>query len=116
MSFLTTRDSSAPHISLSNNSPRTGSIREVITPGGYLILRDHNVHNEKMQKMVALAHDVFNMGTAESWDYNERELRHFYSLEELDAMLVKWSFKSDGRRLYQSGDPTLNALMLYRKV
>lgn len=93
-----------------------GSIREVIKPGGCMILRDHNVHDEKMLKMVALAHDVFNMGTAESWDYNERELRHFYSLAELDAMLVKYGFKSDGRQLYQAGDPTLNSLMLYRKV
>jgi SAM-dependent methyltransferase len=93
-----------------------GSIREVIKPDGYLILRDHNAHDEKMWNMVALAHDVFNMGTAESWEYNAREQRHFYSLDELDRMLVKYGFRSDGRRLFQDGDPTLNALMLYRKA
>jgi len=92
------------------------SIRDTMKPGASLILRDHNVHNEKMWKMVALAHDVFNMGTKESWDYNNRELRLFYSLAELDEILVKFGFKSDGQQLYQEGDPTLNALMHYKKV
>ncbi|PCJ91626.1 MAG: dehydrogenase [Porticoccaceae bacterium] len=92
------------------------SIRDSMKSGASLILRDHNVHNEKMWKMVALAHDVFNMGTKESWDYNNRELRLFYSLTELDEILVKFGFKSDGQQLYQEGDPTLNALMHYKKV
>ena len=92
------------------------SIRDAMRPGASLILRDHNAHNEKMWKMIALAHDVFNMGTNESWDYNNRELRLFYSLAELDEMLVKFGFKSDGQQLYQKGDPTLNALMHYKKV
>lgn len=93
-----------------------GSIRDTLRPGGCLLVRDHNAHDETMLKMVALAHDVFNMGTGESWDYNARELRRFYSLEALDAMLKNYGFSSDGRQLYQRGDPTLNALMLYRKV
>ncbi len=93
-----------------------GSIRDVIKPDGYLIVRDHNVHNQKMLKMVALAHDVFNMGTGETWNYNQVELRNFYSLETLDAMLKKYGFKPDGKRLFQQGDPTLNALMLYKKA
>ena len=93
-----------------------GSIRDSMSPGGALVVRDHNVHNEKMWKMVALAHDVFNMGTGETWQYNERELRHFYSLQDLDRMLTRAGFKSLGRKLFQQGDPTLNALMLYKKV
>lgn len=93
-----------------------GSIRNVMKLGASLILRDHDVHNKKMWKMVALAHDVFNMGTDQDWTYNDRELRHFYSLEFLDEMLKSHGFKSDGRKLYQTGDPTLNALMLYKKV
>lgn len=91
------------------------SIRDTMTRDGVLILRDHNAYDEKMFRMVALAHDVFNMGTNESWDYNRAELRLFYSLEQLDLMMMRYGFKSDGRKLYQSGDPTLNALMLYRK-
>jgi len=92
------------------------SIRDAMKPGAYMILRDHNVHDEAMWKMVALAHDVFNMGTNESWQYNEEELREFYSLGTLDSMLRQYGFRSDGEKLYQDGDPTLNALMLYKKA
>lgn len=92
------------------------SIRDVMTKDGVLILRDHNAHDEKMLRMVALAHDVFNMGTDQPWSYNDAELRHFYSLIELEKMLLKYGFKSDGRKLYQTGDPTLNALMIYTKA
>lgn len=92
------------------------SIRDALKPGASMILRDHNVHDERMWRMVALAHDVFNMGTNESWDYNAAELRRFYSLATLDAMLREFGFRSDGVQLYQEGDPTLNALMLYRKA
>ncbi len=92
------------------------SIYRVLTPGGVLVVRDHNAHNQKMQSMVALAHDVFNLGTRETWDYNRKELRHFYSLDALDKMLLANGFRSDGTKLYQKGDPTLNALMLYEKI
>ncbi len=92
------------------------SIRDTMSKDGSLILRDHNVHNNKMWHMVALAHDVFNMGTKETWEYNNAELRRFYSLDVLDAMLKKFGFIGDGRRLYQDGDPTLNALMIYKKA
>jgi hypothetical protein len=91
-------------------------IRDVMKPGASLILRDHDVHDKNMWHMVALAHDVFNMGTDETWDYNHNELRNFYSLEYLDGMLQQYGFKSKGEKLYQQGDPTLNALMLYKKA
>lgn len=93
-----------------------GSIREVLRPGGVLIVRDHNVHNEKMLRMVALAHDVFNMGTQETWKYNAAERRNFYSLAKLDSMLTSAGFKAGGRRLLQAGDPTLNTLMRYTRA
>ena len=92
------------------------NIRDVMSDGGYLVVRDHNVINQKMKHTVALAHDVFNMGTSESWQYNNAELRNFYSLAELDLLLTEMGFTSDNKKLYQQGDPTLNALMLYRKV
>lgn len=92
-----------------------GDLGECLRPGGKLVVRDHDVRDEKMWKLVALAHDVFNMGTLESWDYNARELRHFYRLDTLDAMLARHGFEPDGRRLFQDGDPTLNALMVYGK-
>jgi SAM-dependent methyltransferase len=88
-------------------------IRDVLRPGGALVVRDHN---ERMWRMVALAHDVFNMGTRETWDYNARERRHFYPLETLHEMLTRLGFRTDGRQLLQDGDPTLNTLMLYAKA
>jgi len=92
------------------------SIRDSMKPGGYLIVRDHDARDEKMLRIVALAHDIFNMGTNETWNYNEAELRHFYSLATLDKLLHNSGFRSDGRMLFQQGDPTLNALMVYRKA
>jgi SAM-dependent methyltransferase len=89
------------------------AIRGVLRPGGVLVVRDHDVHDEKMQRMVSLAHDVFNLGTREDWPYNERERRNFYSLANLDAILATAGFRTDGRRLLQPGDPTLNTLMRY---
>jgi SAM-dependent methyltransferase len=93
-----------------------GGIRDVLRPGGALVVRDHHAHDERMWRMVALAHDVFNMGTNETWEYNERERRHFYPLDTLHGLLTSAGFRTDGRRLLQDGDPTLNTLMLYTKV
>jgi SAM-dependent methyltransferase len=93
-----------------------GGIRDVLRPGGALVVRDHDAHDERMWRMVALAHDVFNMGTRETWQYNESERRHFYPLDTLHALLTRLGFRTDGRRLLQDGDPTLNTLMLYRKA
>jgi len=93
-----------------------GGIRDAIRPGGALVVRDHNAYDERMWRMVALAHDVFNMGTQQTWDYNARERRNFYGLDALHAMLTRLGFRSDGRRLLQDGDPTLNTLMLYTKA
>lgn len=93
-----------------------GGIRDVLRPGGALVVRDHDAHDERMWRMVALAHDVFNMGTLETWDYNARERRHFYPLDTLHGLLARSGFRTDGRRLLQDGDPTLNTLMLYTKA
>lgn len=93
-----------------------GGIRDVLRPGGVLVVRDHDAHDERMWRMVALAHDVFNMGTNETWEVNERERRHFYPLDTLHNLLTRAGFRTDGRRLLQSGDPTLNTLMAYRKI
>ncbi len=92
------------------------SIRDIMAPGGRLILSDHDARDDKMLNMVALAHDVFNMGTNETWKYNSDELRNFYSLKTLNKIMIENGFKSDGRKLYQKGDPTLNALMVFRKA
>ncbi|MFK8015021.1 MAG: dehydrogenase [Gammaproteobacteria bacterium] len=93
-----------------------GQIRQTMSDRGVLIVRDHDAHNETMWRKVALAHDVFNMGTAETWEFNDNERRLFYPLTTLHQMLTEAGFKTDGRRLLQQGDPTLNTLMLYTKA
>jgi len=93
-----------------------GALRDTLRPGGFLVVRDHDVTDEPMWRMVALAHDVFNLGTYESWQYNERELRQFYSIEALDERMLRNGFRAVGRKLYQAGDPTHNALMAFQKV
>ena len=92
------------------------SIRDVLKPNGKLILRDHDASNERMRRVVALAHDVFNLGTKETVEYNHKEERYFYSLEFLNKMMHKFGFKSAGEKILQEGDPTLNTLMLYTKA
>ncbi len=91
-------------------------LRAWLKPDGVMVVRDHNVDSADMFHLVALAHDVFNMGTQEAWSYNAAELRNFYSLDYLQQMLAGSGFKTDGRRLLQAGDPTHNALMLFRKA
>ncbi|WP_258104864.1 hypothetical protein [Marinoscillum sp. MHG1-6] len=92
------------------------SIRDTLRVGGKLILRDHDCNTEAQKTMVALAHDVFNMGTKESWDYNSKEVRNFYSLEFICKFVEDIGFKFDKRTLFQEGDPTKNALMMFTKV
>jgi SAM-dependent methyltransferase len=92
------------------------SLHRVLRPGGRMIVRDHDVNSPAMNRMVALAHDVFNMGLGTPWPMNQGELRHFTSIAELVAYLEARGFKGDGRRLLQQGDPTQNALMVFARV
>ncbi|MCX2739912.1 hypothetical protein [Pontibacter anaerobius] len=92
------------------------SIRETLRVGGKLILRDHDCDTENQKTLVALAHDVFNMGTNETWEYNSKEVRNFYSLDFICGFVENLGFKFDKRTLFQDGDPTKNALMMFTKV
>jgi len=92
------------------------SIRRCLRTGGKLIVRDHDVNSEAMNHMVALAHDVFNMGLQNAWDYNQREIRNFTSLQALTEYLSRFGFRPTGAVLYQEGDPTQNALISYTAV
>ena len=104
------------HCPIDLRVPFISSIRDTMRVGGKLILRDHDCFNEEQKTLVALAHDVFNMGTNESWDYNHREIRNFYSLDFIIEFVEKIGFKFNERTLYQPGDPTKNALMLFTKI
>lgn len=92
------------------------AVRSVISPGGTMILRDHDVDSEDMWRMAALAHDTFNAGTEESWQFNRRELRNFYSLQFIIDYIEETGFKHRGQVLFQPGDPTRNGLTAFTKV
>ena len=92
------------------------SIRNTLRVGGKLVLRDHDCDSDEQKTMVALAHDVFNMGTNESWDYNNKEIRNFYSLNFIVNFIQEIGFRFEKQTLFQEGDPTKNALMLFTKI
>jgi SAM-dependent methyltransferase len=104
------------HCPIDLRIPFISSIRNTLRVGGKLILRDHDCKSEDQNTLVALAHDVFNMGTNETWEYNNREVRNFYSLEFICNFVKEIGFKFDKRTLFQEGDPTKNALMLFTKI
>jgi SAM-dependent methyltransferase len=104
------------HCPLDLRVPFISSIRETLRVGGKLVLRDHDCNTEEQKVLVALAHDVFNMGTSESWKYNSNEIRNFYSLDFICKFVEQIGFKFDKRTLFQEGDPTKNALMLFTKI
>lgn len=104
------------HCPLDLRVPFISSIRDTMRVGGKLILRDHDCNTEEQKTMVALAHDVFNMGTNESWEYNSREIRNFYSLAFICDFVEKIGLRFEKKTLFQEGDPTKNALMLFTKI
>lgn len=92
------------------------SVHRVLRPGGKLILRDHDVNSISMNRIVALAHDVFNMGLGADWRVNQEEIRNFTSMAEIVRYLERFGFKATGRPIAQEGDPTQNMLMMFTKV
>lgn len=92
------------------------SIRRLVKPGGLLIVRDHDVTDAYMRAMASLAHAVFNAGLGTPWETNARELRHFRSIDEWVAILRRHGFEAAGPHLLQANDPTLNAMLCYRRV
>ncbi len=104
------------HSTLDKLDAFIASIHRITKPGGRLILRDHDVVDENMNHMVALAHDVFNAGLKASWQQNHEEVRHFRSLNDWIAILKDKGFEYKGRQIFQNGDPTKNALMEFVKA
>jgi hypothetical protein len=87
------------------------SLHRTLRPGGRLIVRDHNVNSDEMNRLVALAHDVFNAGLETMWSVNQKEIRNFTSMNQLIAYIEGFGFKHTAHPQYQAGDPTQNALM-----
>jgi hypothetical protein len=92
-------------------------MRRVLRPGGRLILRDHDVHSDEMNRMVALAHDVFNLGVGADWSVNQQEIRNFTAMRDLIRDLEAQGFRhTSGKSLLQDGDPTRNELLEFVAV
>ncbi len=104
------------HCPTSKRRTFISSVRDVIRPGGTLILRDHDAHNEDLRRTAALAHDTFNAGTDETWRFNASELRNFYSLQFIIDYLEDLGFRHRGKVLFQPGDPTRNGLTAFTRV
>ena len=104
------------HCPLETRTQFISAVRDVIRPGGVLILRDHDCHDEDSWRMAALAHDTFNAGTEESWQFNADELRNFYSIRFIIDLVEDTGFRNNNKLLFQPGDPTRNALTAFRKI
>ena len=104
------------HCPLEQRKAFISAVRDVLRPGGTLILRDHDVFDETSWRIAALAHDTFNAGTNESWQFNADELRNFYSNRFIIDFLEKLGFENGNKLLFQPGDPTRNALTAFTKV
>lgn len=104
------------HCPLDTRRQFISAVRDVIRPGGVMILRDHDCYNEDAWRMAALAHDTFNAGTEESWQYNADELRNFYSIRYIIDLVEDTGFRNNNMLLFQPGDPTRNGLTAFRKI
>lgn len=91
------------------------SIHRVLKPGGMFILRDHDVQTPRMERLVALAHTVFNAGLGTPWETNRDEPRFFVSADTWSERLQAVGFTDTGKRLAQAFDPTDNLLMAFIK-
>jgi SAM-dependent methyltransferase len=104
------------HSPLHRLEPFVASLHRVLRAGGRMVVRDHDVSSAPMNRMVALAHDVFNLGLGTDWSVNQSEIRHFTSIAGLTAFLEARGFRSTGKAAYQRGDPTHNALMEFVRL
>jgi len=103
------------HAPAANLERFLAAIRRALRPSGRLLVRDHDVDGAAQRALVALAHDVFNAGVALPWRENERQVRNFTSIAELQAILEANGFERAGGLRFQEGDPTRNAMLLFVK-
>ena len=104
------------HCPLDTRKEFISAVRDVLRPGGTLILRDHDARDEDTRRIAALAHDTFNAGTDETWQFNNDELRNFYSLRFIIDYLEALGLRHSGQLYFQHGDPTRNGLTSFTKV
>jgi FAD/FMN-containing dehydrogenase/SAM-dependent methyltransferase len=103
------------HMAQDKLAPFLASIADVVRPGGYFVVRDHDVRDRQMHDFVSLAHCVFNAGLGEPWAVNAAELRFFDSVDTWIARIEAAGFTHTGERIVQDGDPSHNVLMAFRR-
>jgi FAD/FMN-containing dehydrogenase/SAM-dependent methyltransferase len=104
------------HMAPEKLAPFLKSVADIVRPGGYFVVRDHDVLDPAMHAFVSLAHCVFNAGLGESWATNAAELRHFDSVATWIKRIEAAGFKHTGERIIQDGDPSDNVLMAFKRV
>ncbi|QIP12591.1 class I SAM-dependent methyltransferase [Spirosoma aureum] len=92
------------------------SIRRILRPGGWFILRDHDVKTADMAKFVSLVHTVFNLGLNISWEIDQQDYKGFKPIEEWSRLISQAGFSDAGKRLLQANDPSDNTLVLFTKI
>ncbi|NCF20286.1 MAG: FAD-binding protein [Haliea sp.] len=92
------------------------SIARILKSGGVLVLREHDVGSREMAEFVSVIHSVFNAGTEETWEFNNREERHFNTLGFWVEAIERHGFIDMGNRICQDRDPTANTLLVFRRV
>ncbi|WP_338872081.1 methyltransferase domain-containing protein [Spirosoma sp. SC4-14] len=92
-----------------------GSIHRILRPGGWFILRDHDVKNPDMATFVSLVHTVFNLGLNISWETDQQDYKAFKPIDEWSRIVTEAGFTDAGKRLLQANDPSDNTLVLFTK-
>jgi SAM-dependent methyltransferase len=103
------------HVAPERLSAFIASIHRVLAEGGLFVLRDHDVSDPSMERLVSLAHTVFNCGLGEPYAVNAAERRHFAPIDVWVARIEAAGFTAVGPRLAQANDPTRNLLLAFEK-
>lgn len=88
----------------------------ILRPGGHIIIREHDCTSPEVELMAGLAHDVFDVATGVSWGENSRDVQNFHSIDEWESMFAKHGFRRMHRGLLQTGDPSMNTLVIFKKL
>lgn len=91
------------------------SIRRILRPGGWFILRDHDVKTPDMATFVSLVHTVFNLGLNVTWEVDQQDYKDFKPIDEWSRIITKAGFTEGKKRLLQANDPSDNTLALFTK-
>lgn len=104
------------HVPPARLAPFLQSVRRVLRAGGMLVVRDHDVADERTRLLVSLAHTVSNAVRGQPWEANVEQPRYFTHADEWAARLATVGFKDTGHRLAEPDDPTSNVLMVFVKL